>query len=145
MKTILAILIAVTASPTVAQTGPWTKLPVPRWSAPGMIQEKDILRKGSVVTGWFRFVDAPGRPPAEESEDPEVKQMVASGSHLDMRASIDCTRRLFRVEASRIVSAEDKVSAVQKVHPDLMAWVPLGRRSRPAAIHQAVCAGNDRR
>lgn len=139
MRIIMAALIAAASSSAVAQTGPWKKIPVPEWSAVGMMENGSELRRHGIVTGWFRFVDAPGRAVAEESEDGEVRRMVAAGSHLDMRASIDCPRRRFRVEGNRIVLKDGTVSQEREVHPDLKAWVPLGGRTRPAAIHQAVC------
>jgi hypothetical protein len=135
---ILTTAIALGASATAsAQTPRWVPMDVPAWSAAGMADESDQIRRGSVITSWFRFVDAPGRPPAED--DPEVVDAMRDGGHVDLRASLDCGRRRFRVEGTRIVDADGTVVDVGYVPADRAIWVPLGTRTRASAVYAALC------
>ena len=120
-----------------AQTTDWTPMAVPEWSALGMIDGIDQKREGTTITTWFRFVDAPGHPPAED--DPEIVDAMRDGSHVDLRATLDCRKRRFRVEGTRIVSPDERVLDVGFVPEGEAFWVTLGSRTRASAAHAALC------
>ena len=135
---ILTTAIAmISSSAASGQTPRWVPMDTPAWSAVGMMDMSDQIRRESIITSWFRFVDAPGRPPAED--DPEVVDAMRNGDHVDLRASLDCRRRLFRVEGTRIVDAGETIMDVGYVPVDRAIWVPLGLRTRASAAYAALC------
>lgn len=134
---LIALTASITASPSSAQSPKWTTLDTPTWSAAGMIDSTDQMRRDGVITAWLRFVDAPGRPPAED--DPEVVDAMRGGSHVDLRASLDCRTRRFRVEGTRIVDRDERILDVGHVPAGEAFWVPLGRRTRASAAYAALC------
>lgn len=131
-----AAAIAVLAS-SQAGASDWKPMAVPAWSALGMVDTVDQVVQGQSITTWFRFVDAPGRPPAED--DPEVVDAMRDGGHVDLRATLDCAAKRFRVEGTRIVDREDKVLDVGFVPDADRFWIPLGRRTRASAAYAALC------
>ena len=141
ITTIAAAAAALCLAPAAAlangNTTDWLPMAVPAWSALGMIDRAAQVRDGSTVTAWFRFVDAPGRPPAED--DPEVVDAMRDGSHVDLRASLDCRRRRFRVEGTRIVSPDERIVDVGYLPEGQAFWVPLGSHTRASAAHAALC------
>lgn len=138
--TIIALTASIFASlPAAAQATDWTPIPVPEWSAPGMVDRIDQKRTDATITSWFRFVDAPGRPPAEE--DPEVVDALRDGSHADLRASVDCSGKRFRVEGTRIVLPDETIEDVGYVPEAEAFWVPIDTtgHARPSAVFAALC------
>lgn len=133
-----ALLVA--ASPASASR--WVPMDVPDWSALGLVDMDGRAVEGSVVTAWLRFVDAPGRPPAED--DPEIVDAMRDGGHVDLRASVDCAGRRFRVEGTRIVDARDAVLDQGMLPTQRTAWVPLGERTRASASFAALCRADGR-
>jgi len=132
-----ALCLVPAAASANGNTTDWTPMAVPSWSALGMVDRNARIQDGSTVTAWFRFVDAPGRPPAED--DPEVVDAMRDGGHVDLRASLDCRKRRFRVEGTRIVSPDERILDVGFVPQGQAFWVPLGSRTRASAVHAALC------
>jgi hypothetical protein len=134
-----AIAIGTVTTSASGRTGEmdFKRMDVPAWSALGLIDAVDQKREGAVLTTWFRFVDAPGRPPAED--DAEVVDAMRDGGHVDLRASIDCAKRRFRVEGTRIVGPDGTIRDVGFVPERQAFWVPLGSRTRASAAHAALC------
>lgn len=139
ITTFAAAVLLAAASPAVAKGNntDWTPMVVPAWSALGMVDRIGQVRDGAILTTWFRFVDAPGRPPAED--DPEVVDAMRGGRHVDLRASLDCAGRRFRVEGTRIVNADETIEDVGFVPTEQAFWVPLGRHTRASAAYAALC------
>ena len=139
--TLLSAAIAIGAISTSASARTdamdFKPMDVPAWSALGLVDTVGQKREGAILTTWFRFVDAPGRPRAED--DPEVVDAMRDGGHVDLRASIDCSKRRFRVEGTRIVGPDETIRDVGFVPPGQAFWVPLGHHTRASAAHAALC------
>lgn len=132
-----ALLVAASPAAAKGNNTDWAPMEVPSWSALGMVDRIGQIREGAILTTWFRFVDAPGRPPAED--DPEVVDAMRGGRHVDLRASLDCAGRRFRVEGTRIVNADETIEGVGFVPTEQAFWVPLRRHTRASAAYAALC------